>query len=343
MADHDSDPGAEVFFDDEPGEYDDGCVPEDGPLEERHATVQQEHVSYDVLGAPQSHLTYFDERLQHIWAGPDHWKVRRPRALHCAPSATEPKRAARKETATIDFFTHEVDLATLYAKANPGSITLSKAALEERATVDNLLPKDLRFSSSEFLRLFTKPRWKLGARTRTAEGTVQKAVSAAEEVPAEYWATQHAVSLDGPSPPPVDSNDACLDSDPAEWNDDIASTADGESSARAEGALQSNYADALVAPFKSLQATTLEYARVAKRVNVQKLKDALWDQIALDTKAKSKIKFQPTLHRWYVDWAAAQCMQRRDSGTCQCLTASFVFCTWPTNTAWCCRAKPMTF
>jgi condensin complex subunit 2 len=134
-----------------------------------------------------SMFSYFDDSVkQQSWAGPNHWKVRRPTFIR-QPNADPAKKTGTRQRKdfSLDFDDQvaEVDVEALFAKpANASTITLTKAQIEDRALKDNLLPEDLHFSSVNFLRLFTKPAWRFGTSQAVSYRQVIRPRAAAEQI-----------------------------------------------------------------------------------------------------------------------------------------------------------------
>ncbi|KAF9883191.1 hypothetical protein FE257_003878 [Aspergillus nanangensis] len=111
-------------------------------------------------------LSYFDNALQKNWAGPEHWKIRRIKE-HAAANSTNaaPKQRKEKEPFEIDFGA-PLDSSVaelLYTPASSNSaISLPKTQWKTKGR--NLLPDDKHFNSRQLLRLFLKPKARMGSR-----------------------------------------------------------------------------------------------------------------------------------------------------------------------------------
>lgn len=111
-------------------------------------------------------LSYFDNALQKNWAGPEHWKIRRIKEHTAASSTTSaPKQRKEKEPFEIDFGA-PLDPAVaelIYMPASSNSaISLPKTQWKTKGR--NLLPDDKHFNSRQLLRLFLKPKARMGSR-----------------------------------------------------------------------------------------------------------------------------------------------------------------------------------
>ena len=131
-------------------------------------------------------FSYFDSTFAKNWAGPEHWKLRRPVSkgtcvkiyleisiidfssllVQSKPNTEtdshddgETSRKKGRQAFQIDFLEGEdVDEDELFASDKPAKITIStgkEAAVEDKI---HILPDDMHFSSKQLLRLFLKPR-----------------------------------------------------------------------------------------------------------------------------------------------------------------------------------------
>lgn len=111
-------------------------------------------------------LSYFDNALQKNWAGPEHWKIRRIKE-HTVASTTNtmPKQRKEKEPFEIDF-NAPLDPAIaelIYTPASSNS-TISLPKTQWKTKGRNLLPDDKHFNSRQLLRLFLKPKARMGSK-----------------------------------------------------------------------------------------------------------------------------------------------------------------------------------
>ncbi|KAF5859731.1 hypothetical protein ETB97_002510 [Aspergillus alliaceus] len=111
-------------------------------------------------------LSYFDNALQKNWAGPEHWKIRRIKEHTAANTASAaPKQRKEKEPFEIDF-SAPLDLSVaelIYTPASSNS-TISLPKTQWKTKGRNLLPDDKHFNSRQLLRLFLKPKARMGTR-----------------------------------------------------------------------------------------------------------------------------------------------------------------------------------
>jgi condensin complex subunit 2 len=248
-------------------------------------------------------LSYFDQALRKNWAGPEHWRIRRARDVgKAAPAA---KRKA-KELFEINFATPMSQAAAdlLYTSATSNStISLPKAQWKSRTR--NLLPDDKHFNSKQLLRLFLKPKARLGSprETRKAHSQVNTGLTHGE-VDEAYWANIDSQNAPAGEAGAVQGNyDADFFQDdglplpggPIDEDDDFADARDHFSPAPHAGPefmlpldsmLPSSQADAfgaqLVTQSRRFRPEYVQYARVAKKVDVKRLKDELWKGIGFE-------------------------------------------------------------
>ena len=259
-------------------------------------------------------LNYFDAALHKNWAGPEHWKIAKIKEANRAANA--PKREKKeKEPFEIDFLspmTQDLANALYTPAASNAAISLPKK--DWRSKTWNLLPDDKHFNSKDLLKLFLKPKAKLGARKG---GRSQVPVPADGEVDEAYWAThaapnnqpqtaEEANALQGDYDANFFADDALpmadgidLDADEDEAFADarehfspeaeggggpigpgIDAVAGGSQEDGAEGAFGAN----LVAQSRRLRPEYVQYARVAKKVDVRRLKEEMWRGIGFGEK-----------------------------------------------------------
>ncbi|KOS12654.1 brn1-protein required for chromosome condensation [Malassezia pachydermatis] len=270
-----------------------------GEQGERAFDAAVAHDNHDMAssttGPTQAHeqlFTYFDNRMQKNWAGPEHWKMTRlhsaasaPRlsgpASDSAPATSEAKPRRGKEAMVIDFLSSEPgpSTQTLFApSATPASICLPKAA--QAVTARHLLPEDQHFNSQRLLRLFLKPKATILLQKRRREAT---------PAPMSLWdddglgdvvddrATPFRTDLfedvnpyEDVLPPMLDtlpSGDAELGGDDdVEAEDDVL--LGGEA-------------------LRRVRPEFVEHARRAKQVDVKKLKDNIWKTLALSSEPQT--------------------------------------------------------
>ncbi|KAJ5628277.1 Condensin complex subunit 2 [Penicillium lividum] len=141
---------------------------EDGDGDEDMDREDAYAVSMSHQPSKQDHeniLSYFDNALQKNWAGPEHWKIRRIKDHTAASTASAPKPRKEKEPFEIDFgapLDHSI-AELMYTPASSNSaISLPKTQWKTKGR--NLLPDDKHFNSRNLLRLFLKPKARMGSK-----------------------------------------------------------------------------------------------------------------------------------------------------------------------------------
>ncbi|KAI8367476.1 condensin complex subunit 2/barren [Radiomyces spectabilis] len=253
--------------------------------------------------ADQELFSYFDETLQKNWAGPEHWKLRRPVSKVGKPDTiTEGEERTTRKTKTafeIDFLNGEdVDEEEIFAVDKRVRITMPVVKDANRTPSKHLLPDDVHFSSKQLLRLFLKPRFTNDTRRNPIQQRDHE-ISAAETNNAvqttqpdndmdmgpdvQFWAEQE-LEIDAPldsdnletSVSPDDDmlaepTQLSTYDDSAFYNDSMLDTYD-------ETEPSALYGDALITNHRlnKVKPLYVNYARTAKRVDVKRLKDNLW-------------------------------------------------------------------
>lgn len=269
----------------------------DTPEQQYALTVGQK------VGQEQANiLSYFDEALKKNWAGPEHWRIRRVKDAEKAAPVTKRK---EKEPFKIDFFSPmSQELANaLYTPApSMASVLLPKSQWDAKNR--NLAPDDKHFDSRQLLGLFLKPNVRLGPRRAKRRNYENRASATPDgDVDAAHWAalenaqgTQNDEGMQGD----YDAN-FFQDDDPAPMlglpEDDGETFADARDHfspqpqenlvtvvppSSAVNATEGAFGTQLVAQSRNFRPEYVQYARVAKKVDVKRLKDELWTGIGFD-------------------------------------------------------------
>lgn len=119
-------------------------------------------------------LSYFDNALQKNWAGPEHWKIRKIKEHAAASNTTAaPKQRKEKEPFEIDFgapLDHSVSELIYTPASSNSAISLPKTQWKTKGR--NLLPDDKHFNSRNLLRLFLKPKARMGSKKLLGKRTL---------------------------------------------------------------------------------------------------------------------------------------------------------------------------
>ncbi|KAK4542057.1 hypothetical protein LTR36_007088 [Oleoguttula mirabilis] len=273
-------------------------------------------------------LNYFDTALHKNWAGPEHWKIAR---IKEANKPAQPQRVRKeKEPFEIDFAAPmSQELATmLYTTASSNS-AISLPRNQWRSKTRNLLPDDKHFNSKDLLKLFLKPKAKLGSR-RSGQATRAVPGPADGEIDEAYWAANTGAVASQPAPHPMDDDAVQGDYDANFFQDDNlpqpggADIDDDDEFADAREAFspeadridaaagpigngidsvaagsQASDGDAfgaqLVTQSRRLRPEYVQYARVAKKVDVRRLKEEMWRGIAFEDFEPPKTPARPQI------------------------------------------------
>lgn len=245
-------------------------------------------------------LSYFDQALKKNWAGPEHWRIRRVKDAGKAAPATKRK---EKEPFEIDFAAPMTQATAdgLYTPATSNS-TISLPRAQWKSKTRNLLPDDKHFNSRQLLRLFLKPKARMDSRKEGRRAQAPAKEPANGEVDEAYWADQQD-PLAEENAPAQGHYDADFFQDdglpmpggPMDDDDDFADARDHfsppptdapEAMQPLDGAFPSSQADAygaqLVTQSRRFRPEYVQYAKVAKKVDVKRLKDELWRGIGFE-------------------------------------------------------------
>jgi condensin complex subunit 2 len=140
-------------------------------------------------------LSYFDNALQKNWAGPEHWRIRRIKETTAASSTNAaPKARKEREPFEIDFSAPlDATVADLiYTQASSNS-AISMPKTQWKTKGRNLLPDDKHFNSQQLLRLFLKPKARMGSRRvlgfrKVNDSRQQGPMPATGEMDEAFWA-----------------------------------------------------------------------------------------------------------------------------------------------------------
>ena len=253
-------------------------------------------------------LSYFDNALQKTWAGPEHWRIRRIKDLNKANGPT-PSRRKEKEPFEINF-TGPLDptLADIIYTPAGSNSAISLPKTQWKSKTRNLLPDDKHFNSRQLLQLFLKPKARMGRRRNGIGGDSQKIAKQVElpegEVDEAFWARNQNVpdqnimdedaphadydanffqddGLGFPNGLPADEEefaDAREAFSPGAAPDIEHVNMDGALGA-ADGSQEGAFGTQLVTQSRRLRPEYVQYARVAKKVDVRRLKEEMWKGI----------------------------------------------------------------
>lgn len=260
-------------------------------------------LSHRVGADAENILNYFDKNLDKNWAGPEHWKIRRIKE-NSKPTAQPTVRRKEKDPFEIDFAAPltQVLADALYLPASSNS-TISLPKTQWLSKTRNLLPDDKHFNSRQLLRLFLKPKARIGAQRsgnkvrEISEGTGE------EEMNEKFWASDRPANTpesldDHAARPDYDANffqdDGLSPPDDMDDQDDFADarevfstpTEGDQGNAQPTGA-EGAFGAQLVTQSRRFRPEYVQYAKVAKKVDVRRLKEEMWRGTAFEKAEES--------------------------------------------------------
>lgn len=267
-------------------------------------------------------LGYFDQALQKNWAGPEHWRIRKIKDANKPETSTRQRK--EKEPFEINFASPlDPKLGeTIFTQATNNS-AISMPKKDWKSKTRNLLPDDKHFNSTQLLNLFLKPKARLSRRNRFRNkggffgnnNTQSDNNVAPGDMDEAFWAQREPLqSTEDDTAMPKGDYDANFfddemplpgggmldDDDDMEFADardhfspglDVPMTQDiGITGMLDNGMTMGGFGTQLVTSTRRLRPEYVQYARVAKKVDVRRLKEELWKSIGLpDTEQVSYI------------------------------------------------------
>lgn len=250
-------------------------------------------------------LSYFDNALQKNWAGPEHWRIRRIKDI-TKPAAPATSKRKEKEPFEIDFLSPlDPTLAELIYTPAVSTAAISLPKTQWKSKTRNLLPDDKHFNSRQLLRLFLKPKARLGSR-RSIQNSAKAEELPAGEIDEAFWARKENAIIQEPTPDediPQGNYDANFFQDdglafpgggpPPDDDDDFADAreafspgieaAAGTQPAETQGiagvlagSQEGAFGSQLVTQSRRLRPEYVQYARTATKVDVRRLKEEMW-------------------------------------------------------------------
>ena len=258
-------------------------------------------------------LGFFDQALQKNWTSAEHWRIRKIKDSD--KPAAETKKRKEKEPFEIDFAA-PLDTSTydtLYTQAASNTaIVMPKKDWKSKSR--HLLPDDKHFSSKSLLRLFLKPKARIGRRRtgfggRGGFGNANLDEAPVGEMDEAFWARQNAPRDNDDTVMPQGDYDANFFQDDAmpfpggdEMEDTDLEFADAREHFTPEGepglvndmgltamlngettnATNGAYGTTLITSTRRVRPEYVQYARVAKKVDVRRLKEEIWRGMGLE-------------------------------------------------------------
>ncbi|KAJ2225405.1 hypothetical protein EV180_003424 [Coemansia sp. RSA 518] len=249
-------------------------------------------------------LSYFDAKLTKGWAGPEHWRLPISRAAmqkqmhvgggdddtNAADDAETKRKRSEKHVYFTDFMNCEdVRAETLFAKPPRASaITMSKKAAQNQ---NHTLPEDVHFSSKNLFNLLLKPKLKFNPRrARAAAMSGGSGASTGPDTQTSGGDGYGGFVVDGDDGVNVFNgiDNAQFDGDnddgprfDDDYDDDVLQMSGVDESGADETKPD-------IPALKLVKPLHVNYARRAKRVNIRKLKDNIWREMAGGDRRKSQ-------------------------------------------------------
>lgn len=271
----------------------------------------------DPRKADQMHediLSFFDQALQKNWSSAEHWRIRKIKDSD--KPASETKKRKEKEPFEIDFAA-PLDggvYDAIYTQAASNS-AVSMPKKDWKSKTRHLLPDDKHFSSKSLLSLFLKPKARIGRRRQTfgggrgGFGNAHQEDAPAGDMDEAFWARQNAPQDSDDTAMPQGDYDANFFQDDAlpfpggeDLDDDDLEFADARENFSPEGdpgltegmgitamlngetmnATNGAYGTTLITSTRRVRPEYVQYARVAKKVDVRRLKEEIWRGMGLE-------------------------------------------------------------
>ncbi|KAF7564062.1 hypothetical protein G7046_g8 [Stylonectria norvegica] len=260
-------------------------------------------------------LGFFDQALQKNWSSAEHWRIRKIKDVN--KPAGETKKRKEKEPFEIDFASPLDSILSdvIHTQAASNS-AISMPKKDWKSKSRNLLPDDKHFNSKSLLSLFLKPKARMGRR-RTGFGARGGAFGGAQqdnqpegEMDEAFWAKQKAPQGADQTALPEGDYDANFFQDdgipfPGGDDDDDLEFADARDhfspgaddqggltegvgiTALLNGETMTNtmggaFGSTLVTQTRRVRPEYVQYARVAKKVDIRRLKDELWKGMGVE-------------------------------------------------------------
>ncbi|MCJ1436056.1 hypothetical protein MMC27_005434 [Xylographa pallens] len=293
---------------------DNGLENEQFKAESGRYRVTLQHKSY---GDPHENiLSYFDNVLKNHWAGPEHWRIKRMKDLK-ESSQLAPSKRREKEPFEVSFAAPlDSTLAELIYTPAVSNSTICLPKTQWMSKTRHLLPDDKHFHSRQLLQLFLKPKAFVGHKRAFAsfhkyQNGDELIHVQPEEVDEAFWAYRdgagdretarddHAqrnydadfFQDDGLTLPNVPQDE--VDEDFADARESFSpnhhdTMSEGSGPALEEvlaigaSSQEGAFGSQLVTQNKRIRPEYVQFARVAKKVDVRKLKEEMWRGIGFE-------------------------------------------------------------
>jgi len=219
------------------------------------------------LSLNPSEYSYFSEDLIKMWAGPLHWKIKAKSKDKTMSTIASSRTSNKKAQIRIDF-DDEIDLKKHFTTGR-GSTHLKGVPLDKIATQMSVLPPDLRYETELLFKLCTR---KFITIKRQSDGKELK------DEGEDWYNYDNKNDREGFCPVIDDYGDDNYDDDDDAGGCGADITLD-ENGLSQQQALTGFGGDGLVAPPNKVRVLDINYAKAAKRIDIKKLKGAMWKML----------------------------------------------------------------
>lgn len=257
---------------------------------------KEENEEMELVKVDKDLMAYFDQNMRSNWAGPEHWKVAALKKREIKTVATSepalPKKP--KEVFTIDFMS-DLNLDEEYeAEIFKEGTRIDLPKNQQISENNNLLPKDIFFSSERLLMLFTKPDLVRALVQKDGHGVTENNLAlenGQQEEPADqnFWANKYEQEEK------LRDEQADLPEGDEFFGDDDFGAAPSEEPSDER---LSNVGSNLIVGGRKVRPDYVNFSRTAKKVDVKYLKDNLWKSVNIEKKKDQdeKINFKDVVH-----------------------------------------------
>uniref|UniRef100_A0A8C8RKE6 Condensin complex subunit 2 n=1 Tax=Pelusios castaneus TaxID=367368 RepID=A0A8C8RKE6_9SAUR len=238
------------------------------------------------LSVKPGEYSYFSPRTMSMWAGPEHWRFK---PLHKPDILSE--KVSKKKNAKKVFelnFDEDIDFEQRFRKTRAAT-TLAKSTLENQNKKSTTLPEDFHYDPDNIIQLALKPAiklWKMAQQSRSSDPDA--------EIGEYDYNNPNDTSNFCPALQAGDSDD---DNDPLDF---MGQGGTFDLTAHPEGGLDqygepnniTTYGESnLVAEPQKVNKIEIHYAKTAKKMDMKRLKQTMWD--LLTDGQKKEVKAEP--------------------------------------------------
>ena len=216
----------------------------------------------DHLATMPLEYSYFDARVMSAWAGPGHWKLK-PAFKGKSEASKEDGPSKKKEPFELNYSSFNEKLADIdkHFVVTKRMTKLSHMTVKQWCESNTTLPFDLHFDPNDFSKLRGRPE--VVVRRLNQQVTVETLDDSIHEYDHDNDGNQ----------------DYCADMEPPEEGDNDVTRAFSQTILPSQNEGAQFLGDNLVAAPNKVAKINIGYARTAKRMDMKKLKSALWNML----------------------------------------------------------------